>query len=83
MGITLPPDLLRILPDPLLSSIVWAIAVYTVTRLYLGLIGNEPATRWLRIAAIWAATLLAFVMLAAGAALYLLATFGSTVTTPG
>ena len=87
MGTTLPPELSALLPNPLLTGILWAIAICLVASLFVRLIpqdeANRTAYRYLRPAIIWAAFVLALAVLAPAVALYVLGTFGGPPSPPG
>ena len=87
METALPPELLGILPNPLLTGIVWAVSVCWVAWLLIRLIpkdeAHRAAYRYLRPAIIWAAFVLALAVLASAVALYFLSAFGGTPAPPG
>ena len=87
MGTALPPELLNLLPNPLLTGIVWAVAVCWVAWLLLRLIpGDErhrAAYRYLRAAINWAAFLLAMAVLVVVVISYTLSAFQGAPPPPG
>ena len=87
MGTTLPPELLNLLPGPLLIAIGWAIAVCLVASMFLRLVPaherNRAAYRYLRPAIIWTAFLLALAVMVTAVVLYIQGAFSGPPAPPG